>query len=285
MSGDGEDRDQATAIEQALRGRRNPTPRWTDELAEWSLDVTNAVVASARLGAGMHVLDVASGRGEPALTLASSLGARGRVVATDRSSTSLEAAEKRASELGIANLSVRVAAAESLPFAPDSFDVVTCQLGIALFDDPARALLEMRRVARRAGRVIIASWGPADSSAVYAATIGVIGAHVGTRIPHEGEPNPYRYGEAGLLSAELARAGFSGVQEVALPVELAWNGDVGGLWSMMRSTNAIFDLALGNLPDRERDSIVAEICSTLESRRRGRAVRLPAVLNVATAER
>ncbi len=46
------------------------------------------------------------------------------------------------------------AAAEALPFEPDSFDFVVSTLVLCTVDDPARALAEIRRVLRPDGRLV-----------------------------------------------------------------------------------------------------------------------------------
>src|SRR5687768_12115255 len=59
--------------------------RWHTKFAIQSRAATEAIVRECGAAAGDRVLDLASGSGEPALELARTVGANGRVVATDLS--------------------------------------------------------------------------------------------------------------------------------------------------------------------------------------------------------
>ena len=70
--------------------------RWHPQLAIASRGATGAIVEAARIKPGMRVLDLASGTGEPALTLARAVGPAGHVTATDLGPGMLKAAEENA---------------------------------------------------------------------------------------------------------------------------------------------------------------------------------------------
>jgi SAM-dependent methyltransferase len=207
-----------------------------------------------------------------------------RIVATDPSREHVELAATQAVKLAPGSAGI-CAAAEALPFMDGSFDLVTCQLGIAFFADPARGLAEMRRVLCRAGRLVLATWGPADQSSVYTSTIGIIGRHVGVVPPHGDVPNPYRYEDGELLGSQLNQAGFFEFEQRLEAVELCWAGDARGLWSMVQGTNCTVQRALVNLPNRDREMIVEKILSALTSYNREGKLVLPAALRLAVAKR
>lgn len=69
-----------------------------------------------------------------------------------------------ASLLSLAPLAMRVLGdASAIPMKDASFDVALCSLGIQMFEDPERALAEMRRVIRDGGRVALTTWGEENS--------------------------------------------------------------------------------------------------------------------------
>src|ERR1700675_110827 len=92
-----------------------------------SRQATELVVQGAALSSGMHVLDLASGSGEPALSVATAVGPEGRVTATDLLREMLQIAEENASARGIKNIDFRAADAEQLPFPARLFDRITCR--------------------------------------------------------------------------------------------------------------------------------------------------------------
>src|SRR5579863_8740517 len=133
--------------------------RWKAKSAAMGQAVTDALVEYARPAAGMRVLDLASGTGEPAISLASRVGANGHVTALDLSAGLLEIAAERASARGLDHLATHQADAHSLPFPNDNFDLATSRFGVMFFRDPVTAMGEVRRVLRPGARVCLLAWG------------------------------------------------------------------------------------------------------------------------------
>jgi len=77
------------------------------------------------------------------------------LVAVDPSPQMLEQIEMARLQANIANLQVRWAVADRLPFPGESFDAVICALGLHHVADAAIALREMARVCRRGGRILL----------------------------------------------------------------------------------------------------------------------------------
>src|SRR5580693_5941661 len=99
--------------------------KWKAKSAAMGQPVTDALVEYARPQAGMRVLDLASGTGEPAISLAARVGGEGHVTALDLSSELLQIATERAQQRGLTNFSTKQADAQQLPFSDQSFDLVT----------------------------------------------------------------------------------------------------------------------------------------------------------------
>jgi ubiquinone/menaquinone biosynthesis C-methylase UbiE len=77
-----------------------------------------------------------------------------RAVGVDLSREMLRHARERASHLGIPFALVQ-ADAEALPFPDASFDTVAISLALCTIPDPVKALLEMGRVCRPGGRIVM----------------------------------------------------------------------------------------------------------------------------------
>ena len=90
--------------------------KWKAKSAAMGSAVTEALVEYARPVAGMAVLDLASGTGEPAISLARLVGPEGSVTAADQSAELLEVAAERARQKELKNLITRQADAHKLPF-------------------------------------------------------------------------------------------------------------------------------------------------------------------------
>ena len=120
-------------------------------VSRWSRLFVPSLLTAADLATGHRVLDVASGTGEAAIAAISQVGEPGVVVGTDISTMMLEAARARLP----ASYRVVVTDGQALAFRNGSFDTVICQLGLMFFPDPARGLVEFRRVLRRGGRASV----------------------------------------------------------------------------------------------------------------------------------
>ncbi|NIA16029.1 MAG: methyltransferase domain-containing protein, partial [Nitrospiraceae bacterium] len=117
------------------------------------------------------VLDAATGTGRWAVRLAQ-MGKR--VVGIDSSPQMLAQARAKASELQL-DIEFRPASVLAVPQADETFDLVICALALAHVKDLADAVLELVRVLRCGGHLIITDlhpniqklWGPNYSAFVY----------------------------------------------------------------------------------------------------------------------
>src|SRR5258708_1895026 len=98
--------------------------------------VTDALVEYAQPSPGMSVLDLASGTGEPAISLASRVGVQGHVTALDLSAGLLEIAAQRAQARGLTNFTTQQADAHALPFPANTFALATSRFALMFFCEP-----------------------------------------------------------------------------------------------------------------------------------------------------
>lgn len=99
-------------------------------------------------------LDLGCSAGLYTRELARLLGASGHVVGVDISPSMLRQAARNCEAAGV-EASLLRADAESLPFAPESFDGVLCGGSLNEFGNPGRALAEAARVLKPGGRIAI----------------------------------------------------------------------------------------------------------------------------------
>lgn len=97
-------------------------------------------------------LDVATGTGHTAHALAQYVA---EITCIDITPHMLAEAGRLAHELGIVNLRFCLADAHALPFDDGVFNVVTCRRAAHHFSGIMQALLEMKRVMRAGGRLVI----------------------------------------------------------------------------------------------------------------------------------
>jgi demethylmenaquinone methyltransferase/2-methoxy-6-polyprenyl-1,4-benzoquinol methylase len=111
-------------------------------------------VAMANLRPGDQVLDIAGGTGDLARAFAKKVGTQGRVVLTDINEAMLRVGRDRLLDEGLAMPTV-VCDAEHLPWANDSFDLVSVAFGLRNMTHKEAALAEMNRVLKPGGRLLV----------------------------------------------------------------------------------------------------------------------------------
>jgi demethylmenaquinone methyltransferase/2-methoxy-6-polyprenyl-1,4-benzoquinol methylase len=111
----------------------------------------------ALVGPGSRVLDIATGTGDLAIELARRVGPGGEVLGSDFSEGMLERARAKVAARQHVGVRPRFewADAMELPYADASFDAATVGFGARNFQDLDRGLIEMARVVRPGGRVVV----------------------------------------------------------------------------------------------------------------------------------
>lgn len=105
---------------------------------------------------GDQVLDIAGGTGDLTMKFSDLVGAEGKVVLADINDSMLKVGRDRLLDKGYSgNIEVVQANAESLPFADNSFNVVTMAFGLRNVTNKDKALSEFNRVLKPGGRLLV----------------------------------------------------------------------------------------------------------------------------------
>jgi len=111
-------------------------------------------IEMAGVRTGHRVLDVASGSGDLAAAFARRAGPTGQVVMTDINAAMLEVGRDKLIDRGLFP-PLALCDAEKLPFADNTFDLVSVAFGLRNMTHKDQALAEMARVTRPGGRVLV----------------------------------------------------------------------------------------------------------------------------------
>lgn len=105
---------------------------------------------------GDSVLDLAGGTGDLTRKFSKIVGPQGNVVLADINSSMLEVGRERLTDQGyVGNIEYVQANAECLPFADNSFDVITIAFGLRNVTDKDAALRSMTRCLKPGGRLLV----------------------------------------------------------------------------------------------------------------------------------
>lgn len=244
-------------------------------------DVTDALVEYARPKSGMNILDLASGTGEPAISLASRVGFEGHVTALDLSSDLLAIAAERAQQRGLKNFSTQQADAHQLPFPDQSFDLVTSRFGVMFFQDCERALREVIRVLKPGARACFLAWGPFEQP-YWSSTIGVVVDHVGGPAIAPGGPDPFRFCHPGSLSSVMRKAGFGDVKEETRTLPWTWPGTAEEVWEQAQAVATPFLPLLQRIPAGKEDVIDQNAITAIQKHADGDSIKFGATVVLAS---
>ena len=255
--------------------------KWKTQSAVMGSGVTEALVEYAAPRAGMQVLDLASGTGEPGISLAQRVLPGGSVTAIDLSAESLEVAAQRARNKNLSNFSIQQADAQKLSFPDRSFDLATCRFGVMYFGDVNRALEELRRVLKTGARACFAAWGPFDQP-YWETTMKIVHRHVGGDLIEGADP--FRFAKRGLLSQALTTAGFQEVEESERNVPWTWRGSAEEVFEYAAAASIPFRAMLDRVPAEKWPADRAEIYAAINRYRVGDEIRFGAVVVLAAGK-
>lgn len=258
--------------------------KWKAKSAAMGRDVTEALVEYAQPRPGMKVLDLASGTGEPAISLASRVRPEGHVTALDLSSELLQIAAERAQQRKLTNFSIQEADAHELPFPHESFDLVTSRFGVMFFQNCTRALREVHRVLKPGARTCFLAWGPFEQP-YWSSTMGIVAKHVSGPVLVPGGADPFKFGSPGSLSAELRKAGFANIEEKTTTLPWTWPGTAEEVWEQAQAVATPFLPLLQRVPAERRNEIDREVISAIQQYADGDSIKFGAIVVLASAVR
>jgi SAM-dependent methyltransferase len=244
-------------------------------------DVTQALVDYAQPRAGMKILDLASGTGEPAISLALRVGPGGQVTALDLSAELLEIAADRARERKLTNLVIKQADAHEIPFPDNSFDLVTSRFGVMFFQK--KALEEALRVLKPGARACFLAWGPFEQP-FWLSMVGVAHKYAGGERTAPGQ-DPSRYGKPGSLSAAMREAGFKQIEEETKTLPWTWPGPAEEVWEQAQAMSTPFLPMIKRVPAEKWEQMNREVLESVGRYAEGGSIKFGAVVVLASGRK
>jgi ubiquinone/menaquinone biosynthesis C-methylase UbiE len=183
--------------------------------------VSERMLDLAALESGMRVLDIASGRGEPAIRAAQRVGRTGFVLGVELSEALLRMAHERTAREGLANIDFRAGNAELVEDIPAAyFHAATCRWGLNAMASPIAALERVRRALAAGGVFVAALWAEPERVPYFTLPRRLL-EHYRSLPPFDPEvPGTFRYSDVERIVRDFGRAGFTveHVEEMTIPV-------------------------------------------------------------------
>jgi enediyne biosynthesis protein CalE5 len=186
--------------------------KWWKIIEVGADDVSTRLVELAELEPGSRVLDIATGIGEPAVTVARKVSSSGYVLATDISSQMLSIAKQRAISLGLENvIEFKEGDAETISLPTSAFDAVLCRWGLMLLSDFRTGLSNIYGSLADGGRLVFAVWSSAEKVPFISMVIDTVSKETHKPWPPRGVPGPFALADENILKDSLIKSGFGDI--------------------------------------------------------------------------
>jgi SAM-dependent methyltransferase len=249
--------------------------KWDSVIMEQLGPVGAAMIERLDIADDQQHLDIATGTGEPGLTVAR-LAPRGHVVLTDLAAEMLDIATRRADAQGITNFETRVCSADDLPFGDAAFGSISVRFGYMFFPDVAKATAEFARVLKPGGRLCSSVWAGPGENPWTAIAMQAIAAETVLAPPDPDGPGMFRCAAPGYVRALYEAAGLREVAEWNVEVELVTDSPA-QYWEMISEHVSLAVAALQQAGEEARERIAKAVMAKVSNYEQDGKVRVPGV--------
>jgi ubiquinone/menaquinone biosynthesis C-methylase UbiE len=237
--------------------------------------LTQALIEGAEIKVGQTILDIATGPGEPALSLAGLVGPAGKVYGIDPIPGMIEAARRAANTLQVKNIQFEVAFADQLPFPAGTFDAVISRFGAMFFPAPADAVHEILRVLKPGRKFALAVWYLAENNPFHYALSRVVDRHVPSPPPEPDALDAFRFATPGKLLKFVNEAGASNVSERLLQFNIAAPISAEDFWTIRMEMSDSLREKIATLSSDQFTAVTRELIDSLREYSTGSGISFP----------
>ena len=277
--------------EQIIEGQRQDWNRvaggwekWDRFFDEQMAFLNHRLVGDARLRAGMRVLDLGSGTGYPALLGGQTVGPNGSVIGLDLAEQMLAAARRKATTLGLSNVTFRTGDVTALPLETNSFDAVTSRFCLMFLPEIQKAAAEILRVLRPGAWLAAAVWSAPDKNPYLMIPITVIKQFLDLPQPDPTAPGIFRLAKPGDLAGMLQEAGLTSIAEEEFLAEVRFPSGEEYYESLMDIAAPIQNL-FEKLSDQQKTDARDRIVAFADEHRRAEGIALPIAVRMVAARK
>jgi ubiquinone/menaquinone biosynthesis C-methylase UbiE len=254
-------------------------------IVEMFRPVAEALIEDAAIARGNSILDLATGPGEPALTIAEVVGPEGMVVGTDVAPEMVEAARREADQRKLQNARFEVVfsggqGTDNLPFPDSTFDAAVSRFGVMFFPSPVDSLRDVLRVLKPGGKIALAVWYLQEKNPFdYVVTRIVdrfMNQYLEPTVPKPGASDMFRFAKPGDLVAVLASAGAAAVSERLLHFSIRAGLSAEEFWTLRSEMSEKLRTKLALLSEPQKAALKREVIEAIRAYSSENGISIPA---------
>ncbi len=238
--------------------------KWDEFTMNFLRPIGDAIIKALDIKTNDVTLDIASGTGEPAFSIAA-IAEGGKVHATDLSEEMLAVAQAYAQERDINNIEFKVADVSNLPFSDNFFDKISCRMGFMFFPDMQLAAKEIFRVCRNGGKMAVSVWAGAEDNDWHTTMTKVLSKHIEIPRPPANGPGMFGCAAPGLMKQLFENAGFKNVTEKTISGTIDF-GTAENYWLNRTEMSEAVVNSLSMASEETRKKIKADLLAACNSR-------------------
>jgi len=238
--------------------------------------ITRALVEDGQIGGGQAALDIATGPGEPALSLAAVVGPEGKIFGIDPIPEMVAGARRAAERLGLQNTQFEVAGADQLPFPDDMFDAVISRFGVMFFPSPVDGVREMLRVLKPGRKIALAVWHSVESNPFFNSMSRVIDQHFDSPPLAPDAPDAFRFASRGKLLEVVREAGTAAPTERLVQCKIQAAISVEDFWTLRVEMSEKLREKIGSLSGERLAEVRRHAIESLSEHSRDGGMSFPA---------
>lgn len=258
--------------------------KWDRFFDEQMAFLNHRLIADARIHASMKVLDLGSGTGYPALLAAQTVGSSGSVLGIDVAEHMLDVAKRKATRLGLQNVSFKVGDVTTLPFEPNSFEAITSRFCLMFLPDIPQAVAEITRVLRPGGWIAAAVWSAPEKNPSFGLSMAAIKQVIELPPPDPAAPGIFRLARPGELAGMFHQAGLVDIADQEFPAEWSYASAEEYYSSLMELAAPVQNL-MSTLSDTQKQDVKRLILESASKFRRGDHITFPIAARMVAARK
>lgn len=215
--------------------------------------ITSKMLDKLHFLPGANILDVATGTGEPGLSIART-HADCFVVGVDVSPMMLQVANEKAFFQHITNYRVICRPANELPFPDNYFDGIICRNGVMFFQDMEESLREMRRVLKGGQQMVLSTWGLLDKNLWISIVLVAIEEELHRRPFNRYAPGMFYCMQPGFMTDWFQEAEMHDIHEEELTGIIEFDS-VEQHWEYVTHVSSVVVEALSKLDPSRREKV------------------------------